>query len=467
MLTLQAMLALFVADRDGIVGGAATMLRVADLFHGRAPELEQRALLRAFDLQLMAEWAATGVTLPELGRRLAAGIDVADGPMSTQLRSLAAHILQPYDEAVPVMREAVATIRDRDDAQLLDLGSVGVALTMALWEERVCVELLERTLAAARDAGALRVVDSTLWLLGLLELVRGDPAASGRYIEQVRELRRAIGYDAEQVVNASYLAWTGAPTEVVEQVAEGVLATGFAGAWTIAMTGLGIREIADGHYRDAFERFGPLVARNFLQVTYQQLPDFVEAGVRSGKPEAVRDSAARLAEFAAVSGTPWVRGVAARSDALLADDADAEPRYLEAIGHLERATAPSDLGRAHLVYGEWLRRMKRRREAREQLRRALGIFTRVEAPAFAARARRELEATGEHVPQHTAGDSGVDALTPQETTIARMAAEGRTNPEIAATLFISVNTVDYHLRKVFRKLGVTSRRQLADRFADR
>jgi DNA-binding CsgD family transcriptional regulator len=465
MLTLKAMLALFVADRDGIVGGTATMLRVADHFHGRAPELEQRALLRAFDLLLTAESAAARVTLPELGQRIADGADVADGPMSLQLRALGAHILQPYDEAVPVMRDAVAMFQEMDDAQLLDLGSVGVALTMALWDERVCVELLERTLVAARDAGALRVVDTTLWLLGLLELVRGDPAASGRYIEQVRELRRAIGYDAEQVVNASYLAWAGAPTEVVEQIAEVVLATGFAGAWTIAMTGLGIREIADGHYRDAFERFRPMVARNFLQVTYQQLPDFVEAGVRSGRPEAVRDSAARLAEFAAVSGTPWVRGVAARAGALLADDTQAEPRYLEAIGHLERATAPGDLGRAHLVYGEWLRRMKRRRESREQLRAALTIFTRVGAPAFAARARRELEATGEHVAHHAPGDADVDALTPQEATVARMAADGRTNPEIGASLFISANTVDYHLRKVFRKLGVTSRRQLADRLA--
>ena len=467
MLTLQAGLALFVADTDGIIGGTAAMLRVADLFHGLAPELEQRALLRAFEAELTAEWAVTGATLPELGRRLAAGARVADGPRSLLLRALAAHILDPYDEAVPVMREAVEMICAMGDAQLLELGSVGVALTMALWEEQVCVELLERTLRAARDVGALRATDTTLWLLGLLELVRGDPAASGRYIEQVRELRRAIGYDAEQVVNASYLAWSGAPVEVVEQVAEGVLATGFVGAWTVAMTGLAIREIADGRYRDAFERLSPLVARNFLQVTYQQLPDFVEAGVRAGEPDAVRDAAERLAGFAAVSGTPWIRGVAARAAALLAGDADAERHHLEAIEHFERATAPGELGRAHLVYGEWLRRMKRRREAREQLRLALAIFTRVGAPAFADRARRELEATGEHVAHHAPGDADADALTPQEATIARMAASGQTNAEIGATLFISVNTVDYHLRKVFRKLAVTSRRQLAERFPER
>ena len=431
------------------------------------PELEQRTLVRAFELALTAEWAMEGATLPELGQRLAAGADVTAGPRALALRALAAHILEPYEEAVPVMREAVAMLRESDDAQLLDLGHFGVALTMALWDERTCVELLERTARAARDAGLLRDLDTTLWLLGLVELVRGDPAASGRHIESVRELRRAIGYDAEQVVNASYLAWSGAPTELVEQIAQAVLATGFAGAWTVAMTGLSIRSIADGHYRDAFDRLHPLVDRPFLQVTYQQLPDYIEAGVRSGNADAVRAAAERLAVMAAASGTPWVRGVSERSAAMLAPDDAAEPRYRAAIEHLEQTTAPGELGRAHLVYGEWLRRAKRRREAREQLRLALAIFERVDAPAFAARAGRELDATGEHVPLHGPGDAAADALTPQEETISRLAAAGQTNAEIGAALFISVNTVDYHLRKVFRKLGVTSRRQLADRFPER
>lgn len=462
VLTLRAMLALFLADHDGIIDGTATMLRAAALFHGRAPRLEQRALVRAFEFELTAEWAVRGAGLPDLGRRMAAGADVADGPLSLALQALAAHVLLPYEEAVPVMRAAVEMLQESDDAQLLDIGYFGVAITMALWDERTCVELLERTARAARDAGNLRVLDTTLWLLSLLELVRGDPAASGRYVEQVRELRRAIGYDAEQVVNASYLAWAGAPTEHVELIAQATLASGFAGAWTVAMTGLSIRSIADGHYRDAFERLKPMVDRPFLQVTYQQLPDYVEAGARSGNAEAVQASADRLAHFAAVSGTPWVRGVADRSAALLASDDLAEDLYRRAIEQLEQATGPSELGRAHLVYGEWLRRAKRRREAREQLRLALAIFERVGAPAFADRARRELEATGEHVARRVSGEA--DDLTPQEATIAHLAASGQTNAEIGAALFISVNTVDYHLRKVFRKLEVTSRRQLAERF---
>ncbi|WP_448062720.1 AAA family ATPase [Cellulomonas hominis] len=463
VLELRVALALFVADPAGITGGAAMMLRVADLFHGVAPGREQRALVRAFELALAAEWSMDDLTLPELGRRLAAGAGVAEGPLSVALHALGAHVLLPYAEAVPVMRAAVEMLCGLDDAELLDIGFLGVALTTALWDERTCVELLQRTARAARAAGLLRVLDTTLWLLSLTELVRGDPAASGRYIEQVRDLRRAIGYDAEQVVNASYLAWSGAPTAQVELIAQGVLAAGFGGAWTVAMTGLSIRQIAEGHYRDAFERLSPLVGRPFLQVTYQQLPDLLEAAARSGHPGPAQAAADRLATFAAVSRTPWAVGVAERGAALLEPDDTAEARYLAAIEHLRRTTAPGELGRAHLLYGEWLRRVKRRREAREQLRTALGIFERVGAPAFADRAARELTATGERVPRHVPGDA--DVLTPQEATIARLAAGGQTNAEIGAALFISVNTVDYHLRKVFRKLAVSSRRQLAEHFA--
>jgi DNA-binding CsgD family transcriptional regulator/tetratricopeptide (TPR) repeat protein len=462
MLSLQATLATFTADAAGILSGTATMLRAAGLFHGLVPELEQRTLLRAFDLALNAEWAMAGATLPGLGERLAIGATAVDGPLSIALDALAAHILLPYEQAVPKMRAALTMLGESDDASLLEAGTYGIALSMALWDERACIELLERTARAARDAGALRMLDTTLWLLSLIEVVRGDPVASGRYVEQVRELRRAIGYDAEQVVNASYLAWAGAEPALVEAIAQAALDVGFGGAWTIAMTGLSVRSIAEGHYRDAFERLQPMIERPFLQVTYQQLPDYVEAGVRSGNPDEARAASDQLARFAAASGTPWIRGVAERCAALLAHDDHAEAHYRQAIEHLEQSTAPGDLGRAHLVYGEWLRRAKRRREAREQLRLALEIFARVGAPAFADRARRELESTGEHVSRHASGSA--DELTPQEGTIARLAASGHTNAEIGATLFISVNTVDYHLRKVFRKLEVSSRRQLSDRF---
>ncbi|RHA38624.1 helix-turn-helix transcriptional regulator [Cellulomonas rhizosphaerae] len=455
----RALLATFMADPAGIVAGTANLLRAAGAFHGVDPAREQRTLIRAFEVALPAEWLMQGVTLDELGHRLAAGADVAPGPRASALRGLSAHILLPYEQAVPAMRAALATIAEIPDAELLDVGYFGIALSMALWDERSCIDDLERAARVAREAGSLQMLDASLWLLSLVELVRGDPAAAGRYVEQVRELRRAMGYPAEQVVNVAYLAWAGAPREQIQAIADALVPMGFGGAWTVAMTGLSVRDIAEGHYRDAYERLRPMIERPFLQVTYGQLPDYVEAAVRSGHVAAARETADQLDAFARASGTPWIRGLAARSAALLAPPDEAEALYLAAIGWLGRSATPADLARAHLVYGEWLRREKRRVDAREHLRVAVAAFERIEAPAFARRAATELAATGEHVPPR--GDGASVDLTPREATIARRAAAGETNAEIGAALFISANTVDYHLRKVFRKLGVTSRRQLA------
>ena len=189
------------------------------------------------------------------------------------------------------------------------------------------------------------------------------------------------------------------------------------------------------------------------------LPELVEAAARYGKTGLAEAALGRLAERALATGTPLALGLLARSRALLAADLDAEPIYQEAIGHLEQCRARPQLARAHLVYGEWLRRQRRRRDARERLRTPHEMFTAMGAGAFAERARVELLATGERARQRTAGTE--DELTPQEAQIARLVSQGESNRDIAAQLFLSPSTVDYHLRKVFRKTGVTSRTQLA------
>jgi DNA-binding CsgD family transcriptional regulator len=191
--------------------------------------------------------------------------------------------------------------------------------------------------------------------------------------------------------------------------------------------------------------------------------ELIDAAVRAGKPELAADARSRLAEMARVSGTDWVFGVAARSDALLAEDPQAEELYVEAIDRLGRTRMAVDLARAHLLYGEWLRRQRRRIDARGQLRTAHNLFSDFGMEAFGERARIELEATGEHARRRST--DGLGQLTPQEAQISRLVAQGSTNREIAAQLFISPSTVEYHLRKVFRKLGVKSRTQLARRMA--
>ena len=190
------------------------------------------------------------------------------------------------------------------------------------------------------------------------------------------------------------------------------------------------------------------------------LVELIEAAGRSGKTEVAVEALGRLSQTTAASRTNWALGIEARSRLrLLSEDESAEALYRQAIEALARTRVRVELARAHLLYGEWLRRERRRLDAREQLRTAHELFTEFGMEAFAERARVELAATGEHARNRTVETR--DDLTPQEAQISRLAAEGATNREIAAQLFISPSTVDYHLRKAFRKLGVKSRHQLA------
>ena len=188
------------------------------------------------------------------------------------------------------------------------------------------------------------------------------------------------------------------------------------------------------------------------------LPELIEAAVRSGHAELGRDALEQLSEMTRAAGTDWALGIEARSRALLSQQEGPEHFYREAIERLGRTRLRGEHARAHLLCGEWLRREGRRMDAREQLRTAHRMFTAMGAQAFAERARRELLATGETVRKRTV-DTRYD-LTAQERQIARLAREGLSNPEISTQLFISPRTVEWHLRKVFSKLGIRSRRQL-------
>jgi DNA-binding CsgD family transcriptional regulator len=188
------------------------------------------------------------------------------------------------------------------------------------------------------------------------------------------------------------------------------------------------------------------------------MAELIEAAARTGQPERAADAMRHLSEATATAGSDWALGIQARSRALLSDGESAEYLYREAIERLGRTRVRVELARAHLVYGEWLRRQSRRVDARDQLRTAYEMLTAMGIDGFAERARRELLATGETVRKRT--DEAAGQLTGQEAQIARLAGEGNTNPEIGAQLFLSPRTVEYHLHKAFRKLGVSSRREL-------
>jgi len=210
-----------------------------------------------------------------------------------------------------------------------------------------------------------------------------------------------------------------------------------------------------GHYGEALAAARQACEHEDVMYYGWALVELVEAGVRDGRPDEAATALDRLSERTRASGTEWALGTEARCRALLSDD---ESLYRESVERLARSRAAVELARSRLLYGEWLRRENRRADAREQLRAAHESFSRMGAEAFAERARRELSATGETVRKRTV--ETVDELTAQEAQVARLAAQGRTNPEIGAQLFISPRTVEYHLHKVFPKLGISSRREL-------
>jgi DNA-binding CsgD family transcriptional regulator len=284
--------------------------------------------------------------------------------------------------------------------------------------------------SALEEIGAITgVFGSRTALHGALALAayRGREAEASRFIEATAQDFRAAG--------------------------EGMGLTGVEWATAVLCNGLARYEEAQAAAQQASDD------HNNLRYVGWALAELIEAASRTGDGECGRKALRRLSGMTRASGTDWALGIEARSRALLGDGDVADRLYREAIERLARTRVRVELARAHLLYGEWLRRERRRLDARAQLRHAHELFRRFGAEAFAERARVELEATGEHARRRTVQTR--DELTPQEAQIARLAADGATNHEIAAQLFISPSTVDYHLRKAFRKLGVKSRAQLA------
>jgi DNA-binding CsgD family transcriptional regulator len=379
------------------------------------------------------------------------------------LDGLAVLHTEGYAAGAPMLKRALGAFRGDELSSEEEIRWLLLACrtAMDLWDDSWFV-LCARQVELARDAGALAVLPLALSLHAGTHVFAGQFAAAEALCEEAHAVSEAIANPDAPYARLVLTALRGQREETLRLIAAGDRdATARGEGRTIGIGNYATAVLYNGlgRYEEALA-----AAQQAGEDTYASwwrdwgLVELIEAAARSGKAEIAVDGLGRLSQATAASGTDWALGVGARSRALLSDRETAAGLYQEAIERLGHTRARVELARAHLLYGEWLRRERRRLDAREQLRTALELFSQFGMRAFAERARVELEATGERARKRTVETR--DDLTPQEAQISRLAADGATNQAIAAQLFISPSTVDYHLRKAFRKLGVKSRHQL-------
>ncbi|WP_083751351.1 helix-turn-helix transcriptional regulator [Saccharothrix sp. ALI-22-I] len=336
-----------------------------------------------------------------------------------------------------------------------------------LWDDETWHELATHAVRTARETGALNFLPLALAYRAAVHVHAGEFDLASALIKESDAITAATGNSPLGYAMLLLVAWRGEDTQaatLIQDKARWATTWGEGRALGLGDLLTAVLHNGFGQYQAALASAERACEHEDLGVFGFSLVELVEAGVRGDAPDAAADALRRLEERATASGTEWALGLLARSRALLSDGPAADLLYREAIERLGRTRIAVYLARTHLVYGEWLRRENRRIDAREQLRTAYEMLHRFGAHAFAERARRELLAAGESVRQRAV--EAREALTAQEAQIARLAGDGRTNPEIGAELFISPRTVEWHLRKVFTKLGINSRNELRGALAD-
>jgi DNA-binding CsgD family transcriptional regulator len=384
--------------------------------------------------------------------------------------ALALRVTEGYAAAAPRLERALAVVLALE-APAGDLGRwlwlTGARATgliaMELWDIDAWHALAARQVQAARESGALVQLQFALNFLARVQLTCGQLSETAVLLDEEQVIAQATGGAAvsyEQMLLAAWRGLESRASDLIERTAQMASARGLGRMIVVATYARSVLYNGLGRYDAACEAAQAAFAhRDDIAYGPFVVAELAEAAARTGDRGLVEAALTWLGERTCVTRTDWVLGIEARVRALLAGtDADAD--YRESIACLERTRLRSELARSQLVYGEWLRREGRRADAREPLRAAHDAFVAIGADGFAERARHELLATGETVRKRR--DDTRDELTPQEEHIARLALAGRTNPEIGTELFISPRTVEWHLKKVFMKLGISSRKGLQD-----
>lgn len=375
------------------------------------------------------------------------------------LRGLAIRVSDGYVAAAPVLKQALGEYRARPEGPDW-LGVSCTLVAMDLWDDDAWFELAVRLVRQTRSDGTLGWLPFALDYLAEACIHTGDLSQTAVLLAERERIDPGIRAAILPYVPLLLAAWRGdaaAAAELAAVMARGAATRGEGAALTYADYASAVLNNGLGKYDLAIWAALEASAADELAISPWALPELVEAAARGNQPERASAAAAKLSGIASASGSEWARGAAAWSGALVSEGRGAEDLYLEAVELLSKTRMATHLARARLSYGEWLRRENRRTAARSQLRPAFEAFSAMGAAAFAGRASRELEATGERVRKRN--DPRRD-LTPQEEQVAQLARDGLTNSDIGAQLFIGTRTVEWHLRNVFAKLNISSRREL-------
>jgi DNA-binding CsgD family transcriptional regulator len=456
-------------------GNEATllMLAAAQRLQPLNLQLARQTYLDAFSAAQFAARLSEGVGTAEVARAVRSAPprpNEASTPGDLLLDAFVA-LTEKYDTAVPLGRDALTRLRRDPNSARENLRWLwqGCVLALELWDDESAYDLSGHHLRMARRAGALSELPLALGSRTPILVFCGEVTAAASLVEESRSVHEAAGI-AEAPYGALVLtAWRGQAREGRELIdakigeaserGEGVGVAICEYSRAVLCNGLGQYDEALAAARRACADPTEMVAHNWGMI------ELIEAAARTGRTDLAAEALQRLTTKAQACQTDWALGIEARSRALLDTGDTAERGFVKAVRHLSRARVRAELARAHLLYGEWLRREHRRVDARRELTLADEMFTAMGLPGFAERTRRELLATGATLHKRTI--DAVEQLTPQEALIARLARDGLSNPEIGTQLFISARTVEWHMRKVFTKLGVRSRRQLQLAMADR